>query len=155
MHDSSKDARESQSARKPLIEKFDPRATLIKMIGEIPTPLSKRVAASVLAKTVGRNSHFSISYIENVHSGKWKPGVTGKFYAALRAVWEHQQGGHPIMGAYAPVEVWVIRENIPPNSLILGKATNCHYCGIPFVGVVHNQKFCCEKHRKDFRKEKR
>lgn len=155
MQESPKDARESQFDDLPNLSKFDPQEVLINMIGEHPSPKARRRACKTLAEIVGRSDPFSIAYIENIHSGRWKPGASGKLYAALRAVWEHQQGGHPILGAYSPRSVWVIPDNVPPNAIILGKARNCRYCGIPFVGVIHNQEYCCKQHRIAFYKESR
>lgn len=136
--------------------KFDAREVLVGLLGEHPTPRKKRSIAKSLAMAVGRrDAPFAVSYIENVYNGVMEPGPNGALYRALFSVWKAQQGAHPLMSQMKPVTVWALDNEVPENALVLGRVHYCPYCGLPFIGAVYNQVYCCQEHRKAFKRERR
>jgi hypothetical protein len=133
--------------------RFNPRTFLIELVGDFNSLERRKKVAKLLANRIRRSQPFSESYIYNVAAGIQEASPRGELYLALRSVWMHKHEGHPIAGAYEPVEVRAIPARVETRSLILSRSVRCENirCNIPFVPVVPWQKFCCKECREETR----
>ena len=133
--------------------KFDPVETLRDILGEDPSPRTKRSVAKLLNE-VGRPAKpWGVGYIENIAAGRQDPG--SPILRAIRAIWIHKSGGPPLNGAFESAVLKIRPGQVESGALVLGKSRRCPYCGTPFVPAVGNQKFDNPYCGYKFRKEKR
>jgi len=124
------------------VSRMEPREVLIGMVGSDTSLRRVREASALLARSVRRSEPFSPSYLYNVMEGRQPPA--GELLAALRAWWEHANGGHHLAGAFEPVQVRAVPGTVATGALILGHSVRCprEGCGIDFVPRTQTQRFC-------------
>jgi hypothetical protein len=130
------------------LKTFDPRAVLVRLLGPEPTKGRIRTVGVQLASLIIRPAPFTTGYVYNILSGKQNIGAP--LAQALRGVWVAQNGGHPISGAFDPIDVYAVAGTVEPASLILARSRRCPTCLIPFVPRVPNQRYCnhvCKRRR--------
>lgn len=121
---------------------FDPVKTLQDLLGDDPSAAGKKAVAKFLSRIGDHSPPWSVGYIENIVAGRQEPGAP--IASALRAVWIHKNGGPPIVGAFAPVQVRARSDAVETGSLVLGRSTRCSECNYPIVPKTPNGKTCSD-----------
>ena len=136
------------------IERFDPKEMLLFLLGDNPSARRKKQVAEMLARLIKRQTPFSISYIENIYSGRWELSE-GDLLRALYATWRTLREDHPTLGAFEPIEVLAIPGTVIAGSMVLGATRYCPICGMGFIPTAHNQVYCCREHKREAKRERR
>jgi hypothetical protein len=126
-----------------------------------PHPRTRTVASvgALLAALVRREHAFTPGYLYNILATPQRQEIGLPLRMALRAYWEHENGGNAIIGAFEPLGVKAVPGNVEPGALILAKSRRCGNprCQVPFVPAAHNQAYCnplCKKEARSLREKK-
>jgi hypothetical protein len=143
------------SSHRDVLTGFKPLSVLKQLLGPNPSPSDKIAIGKLLAGIIKKKTPYTPDYLDNILLGRQK--ISQPIFSALYAYWISTSSENPSLKISKPVQVKSLPHRVQNGSLILGSSIHCEFrfCGIPFVPVTHNQKYCCKDHRLEEVKERR